>query len=213
MYRTFLTCIALLFVFTVVRPLPARADYYAYTDASGAPVITNRLETVPRKYRAGMRVVKEDKPTAARKDGGQPVTNRPVAVPATPQPVVRQEPAAAPEPPAPPAQTGRMGDHAKRYPWLKPVGAVAGLLVGFLAVIRIAAHLSSPQLARVLYLAFFLGVFVFAYKSYAESVVGRYFTIKTKIVSMFRKANVRQAEELNPLPPVPERRESEGESE
>lgn len=212
MYRTFLTCIALLFVFAVVRQLPARADYYAYTDASGAPVITNRLETVPRKYRAGMRVVKEDKPAAA-KTGGQPVTNRPVAVPVTPQPVVREEPAAAPVPPAPPAQTGRMGDPARRHPWLKPVGVVAGLLVGFLAVVRIAGHLSSPQLARVIYLAFFLGVFVFAYKSYAESLVGGYFTIKTKIVSMFRQANVRQAEELNPLPQVPERREGEGERE
>jgi hypothetical protein len=211
-YRTFPTCIALLFAFAVVRPQPARADYYAYTDANGAPVITNRLETVPKRYRAGMRVVKEDKPAPA-KTGDRPVTNKPFAVPATPQPVVREEPAAAPEPPAPPALTGRMGDHAKRYPWLKPVGVVAGLLAGFLAVIRIAAHLSSPQLARVIYLAFFLGVFVFAYKSYAESLVERYFTIKTKIVSMFRKANVRQAEELNPLPQVPDRRDGAEESE
>ena len=80
-------------------------------------------------------------------------------------------------------------------------------------MIRIAAQLSSPQLARVLYLAFFLGVFVFAYKSYAETVVGRYFTIKTKIVSMFRKANVRQAEELDKQPQVPDRQDGEGESE
>ena len=157
-------------------------------------------------------MVKEDKPAAA-KDGGQPVTKKPVAVPASSQPVVREEPAAVPEPPAPPAQVSRMGDYARRYPWLKPLGVVAGLLVGFLAVIRIAAQLSSPQLARVLYLAFFLGVFVLAYKSYAESVVERYFTIKTKIVSMFRKANVRQAEELNPQPQVPERQDGEGESE
>lgn len=211
MNHTILICFTLLFALAVVRPMQVRGDYYAYTDANGTPVITNKLETVPRQYRGRMRVVKEEKPASVRKDGGA-VTNKPAAVPAASQPVVREEPAAAPEPPAPPAPARRMAGYVGRVPWLKPLGIGAGLLAGFLVVARLASHLSSPQLARVIYLAFFLGVFVFAYKSYAESMVQRYFAVKTRIITMFRKANVRQAEELV-APPLPARREGEGEGE
>ena len=199
--RTCPTCIAL-FLALVALSLPAGADYYSYTDANGTPVITNRLEAVPVKYRAGMRVVKEDRPAATR----------PGAVPPAPGPGVRHEPAPVPEPPAP-ARPARTEGLAQRFPWLKPLGIAAGLMAGFVAVAGIAAHLSSPQLARVLYLAFFLGVFVFAYKSYAESLVERYFTVKARIVSMFRKANARQAEELKEQPQTPPEREDKGEGE
>ena len=213
MCRACLTCIVLLLAVAAI-PLPARADYYSYTDANGTPVITNRLEAVPRKYRAGMRVVKEDKPAAAR-NGSRPVTTSPGAMPPGPGPAVRAEPVIAPESPAPvrPSQASRVEEYAQRFPWLKPLGIVAGLLAGFVAVARIASHLSSPQFARVLYLGFFLGVFVFAYKSYAESLVERYFTVKARIVSLFRKANARQAEELNLQPQTPPRPEGAGEGE
>ena len=36
---------------------PARADFFKYRDSSGAMVITNRLEDVPKKYRNKVKVV------------------------------------------------------------------------------------------------------------------------------------------------------------
>ena len=36
---------------------PARAEFYKYKDSSGALVITNKLEDVPKKYRKNVKVV------------------------------------------------------------------------------------------------------------------------------------------------------------
>jgi hypothetical protein len=69
-----------------------------------------------------------------------------------------------------------------------------------LAVRRLLSYLlpegtdvrETALLGRVIYLAFFLGVFVFAYKAYADHVTNSYFSIKNKILVMFEKSNRRE---------------------
>jgi len=45
-------------------PATAQAEFYKYKDSSGALVITNRLEDVPRKYRKHVKVVWDEELTA-----------------------------------------------------------------------------------------------------------------------------------------------------
>jgi hypothetical protein len=45
-------------------PSTARAEFYKYKDSSGALVITNKLEDVPKKYRKNMKVVWDEELTA-----------------------------------------------------------------------------------------------------------------------------------------------------
>ena len=45
-------------------PYSACAEFYKYKDSSGALVITNRLEDVPKKYRKNVKVVWDDELTA-----------------------------------------------------------------------------------------------------------------------------------------------------
>ena len=94
--------------------------------------------------------------------------------------------------PAAAQPAGRFAQLAASRPWLKPLLVLGGLLALFLLVVRIASHLSSPQLARVIYLAFFLGVFTFAYTSYASHLAAGYTSLKQKMVAMFAKANDRE---------------------
>ncbi len=42
----------------------AHAEFYKYKDSSGALVITNRIEDVPKKYRKNIKVVWDDELTA-----------------------------------------------------------------------------------------------------------------------------------------------------
>ena len=94
---------------------------------------------------------------------------------------------------APPAKTeGRFGELSDRFPGFKPLVVVAGFFTALLLVVKISSLISSPQLVRVIYLSFFLTVFVYGYKVYADHVVGSYFSVKQKVLSMFMKANERE---------------------
>ncbi len=176
----------------------ARADYYKYTDRSGAVCITNDPKNVPSRYRASMKVIREE--TLEKKDPGARKAVPPEQS-QVPQPESAAPGAARPEAsPAEPASTvGRLAAH---YPWSKPLLFVAGIGVLFLVVAKLASLLPSPQLARLIYLVFFLGVFVTGYKLYADYMVNSYLTIKTKVIGMFIKANDRQVPEPGGKPPV-----------
>ncbi|HEY6871086.1 MAG TPA: hypothetical protein VI298_00030 [Geobacteraceae bacterium] len=175
----------------------ARADYYKYTDKGGAVCITNNLDAVPRKYRATMKVIREEtldkKGRGADREGGAAGA----APPETASQAQEQNNVApAGEP------TSAYGRLAARFPWFKPLLFVGAALAVFILVTKLSSVLPSPLLSRVIYLAFFLGLFVIVYKSYADHVTESYFTIKTKVLAMFEKANRREMPEPGELPPA-----------
>ena len=174
----------------------AHADYYKYTDKSGALCITNNPDAVPPKYRSNMKVIREE--TLARKDKASRLeTPRETpAAPAIGDSPLEKGVAAPPEP------TSAFGRFTARFPWLRPVLVVCAIFCAFLVVRKWSSALPSALLARVIYLAFFLGAFVFVYKSYAEHVSNSYFTIKTKVITMFEKSSRREIPEPGerPLP-------------
>lgn len=167
---------------------PACADYYRYTDASGAVNMTNKLDAVPKRYRSHVEVIKDDTPT--KRDAGGAIKQQ-----AAPE----EEPAPAPQAAAPaPASVpeGRFAELCARFVWLKPLLYVIGVFAGFLVVVKAAAAVPSALLSRLIYLAFFIGVFTFVYKAYVEHVVNDSIAVKEKAVNMMKKANQREI----PLP-------------
>ena len=172
----------------------AFADYYKYTDGSGAVCITNNLGTVPRKYRATMKVIREE--ALDKKDkGAQIKAPREASEAPEASPQAEMPNHALPEEPT--SFNGRM---FARFPWSRPLVAVLATLAAFLLVRKLSSHLSSSLLAKVIYLAFFLGVSVFAFKAYAEHVTNSYFSIKKKILVMFEKSNRRELPEPTDSP-------------
>jgi hypothetical protein len=51
---------ALIAMLQMYLPADARGEYFKYKDASGAVVITNKLENVPKKYRKSVKVIWDD---------------------------------------------------------------------------------------------------------------------------------------------------------
>jgi hypothetical protein len=171
----------------------ARADYYRYTDSTGAVCMTNTLDSVPRKYRASMKVIREE--ALDRKDQA----NRgllPHAAPAlspAPQEAVTtpQENGSA----APGEKASVLSRLTGGAPWKKALLIVGVIVVLFVIVKKLTDLLPSAQLARVICIAFFLGTFVFLYKAYAEHLTNSFTTIKSRMIAMFEKSNRREAPE------------------
>jgi len=173
---------------------PAVADFYKYTDSSGSVNITNTLDAVPQKYRSRVKVVRDE--TLQKKDTGAQKQQ-------APQPAVEENaaPQAAPEPA--PVPQGRFAELSERYPWFKPLVYVAGIIAALLAVIKVASMVPSPQLSKLIYLGFFIGVFVFLYQAYIQHVVADSLAVKNKAVDMMKKANQREIVLPGEAPPAP----------
>ena len=158
---------------------PSLADFYRYRDSRGVVHMTNRLESVPAKYRATMKVTREDAPP-------------PPPQAAAPQEEAAPRSAPAPAEAVPAAPEGRFAQLSARWPWFKPLVVLGVLFGALLLVIKLTSYLSSPQLTRVVYVAFFLGVFCFAYVSYARHLAAGFSSVKEKVLAMFVKANRRE---------------------
>jgi hypothetical protein len=175
---------------------PAHADYYKYTDKKGAICISNSLDAVPPQYRATMKVIRDEtlekKDKATRSETPRPDTLKPGTT--APAEATQETTPAAPVPAA-----NRL---TARFPWLAPLLFIGVAIVLFFIVRKIAGLLPSPLLAKVVYLAFFLGVMVFAFKNYADHVGNSYFNVKARILSLFEKANRREAPEQGERAPA-----------
>ena len=183
---------------------PAHADFYKYTDKNGSVCISNTLDTVPKQYRATMQIVRDE--TLEKKDPGVRRPSSPAAASdqsAQPQRALPALPSSGSQTSesrqnelqpntSPPAATGAPAGQR----WRLPLMYGGAIVVIFLVARKVMSSTSSPQLSRVIYLAFFLGVFTLGFKLYADNVVNGYFTAKTRIMAMFEKANRREAPHL-----------------
>lgn len=173
----------------------AIADYYKYTDASGVVHITNTLESVPQKYRSKVKVISDaalsKQDAGARKEqppeSGQEETRQP-------NPALAPAPATAPQ--------GKIAELSARFVWFKPLLYLAAILAAFLVVIKLASVVPSAQLAKLIYLCFFIGVFVVLYKAYVEHVVADSMAVKEKAVTMIKKSSIREIPLPDEAPPA-----------
>ena len=167
------------------------ADYYKYTDNRGVISITNKRDSVPAKYRSTMKVMREE-PKADAGLGGQ--------VP-EPQPAAAIPPGqAADAAPEPGLAAGKFAELSSRFVWFKPLVYLGVFLALTVIIIKLASLISSPLLSKLIYLSFFLGVFVFIYKSYVAHVVDSSTKIKNDAVSVIKNSMQRE-ESLSPGAP------------
>ncbi|MBU5614990.1 DUF4124 domain-containing protein [Geomonas azotofigens] len=170
----------LLLVALILCALPSwlLADYYSYTDNRGVAHMTNKLQAVPAKYRATMKVTREEpkkQPAGQAQEAAQP----------TPESQSAQQEASA-------VQPGRFGELTSRHVWVKPLLVLAVIAALFVAVCKLTSWLSSPMLSRVIYISFFVGVMVFLYKTYVDYMVESSMKIKERAVSMMKKSSNRE---------------------
>gem|GEM_PF-3637895 len=162
-----------------VLPGATLADLYKYKDASGTLCITDRLDSVPVKFRGSVQVVKDDAPKAGVKREAEQA------------PAASEEPQPPPVQPQPPAPGNRFEELSAKYVWFKPLAMVGALVVGLLIAGRVARLLPTRQFGRLFSLVVFLGIIVWAYKCYMDQMVANYLSVKEKVVTMFKKANQR----------------------
>lgn len=167
------------------------ADIYKYTDKSGVVNMTNDINAVPKRYRSSMKVIKEEaKPqqhTTVLMEGNTQLNYSSGEQPANESDAAVEEP------------SSYIGILFSKFGWLKPLVIILCMMGSFAVIGKIASMVSSPQLSKIIYTAYFLGIFVFMYTMYAKHVVNSYFTVKDKAVEMLKKSNVRE-----PLPPTGE---------
>ena len=159
----------------------AGADLYKYKDGTGTVCITDKLQSVPVKYRDHLQVIRDD----ARSRSDQAAEPKPQ--PRQPAAAEPSEPGSAREAALPsPAASGQPGG---RYPWLEPLLIVCGILLALAIVAKIVKMLPSAQLGRLIYLVFFAGISVLVYKLVGEQVVNNYLDAKGKVTAMFGKSD------------------------
>ncbi|GFO56006.1 hypothetical protein GMSM_30130 [Geomonas sp. Red276] len=158
------------------------ADLYKYTDARGVVVITDKMESVPARFRSSVKMVRDAKPAPAAE---------PVAAAGVDQ---GAQPAAAPSPAAETATGGKFAELCSRFPWLKPVLWIAAIAAGFVCLTKIVSLLPSPLLGRALYLAFTLGVLLLLYRSLAGTMAENSKALVNDATSLVKKVNERQQE-------------------
>jgi len=157
----------------------ARADFYKYKNEKGVVCITDNRDAVPPKFRATMKVITDEHLSTQAGKGSAP--SPPAVSPALRDP----SPSATDQEATPDQPVSRFTRLLAHYQWVKPLLILAGIVAAFLAVTRLTALIPSPQLSRLILVVFFLGTFVFVYKTYAEYLVDSYFTVKNRMVGMF----------------------------
>jgi hypothetical protein len=173
----------------------ACADYYRYTDNKGIICITNNLDAIPPKYRSTMKVIREDKPGRLER-GSQTLTP-----PSNTSEALEQAAASHDSQAVTPSQSdSRFMQFMARFPLIKLLIIIAGIITVSFIILKLTSLIPSPQLARLINIVFFLGLFVFTYKLYSDYLVGNYFTVKTKILEIFNKDKVREAPETEVRP-------------
>jgi Domain of unknown function (DUF4124) len=170
-------------------PHSSHADYYRYTDRTGTACFTDKPDKVPVKYRSTMKIIREK--TLVDRDKANRI-EPPQQSPSRTEPLNRPEPEKQPAPQDSRTDFDRL---TTRHPWLKPALFTGGAIILFLIARRLSTALSSPQLARLICIVFFLGIFVTIYIFYAKYITDNSIAFKKKILIMFEKANRREAPE------------------
>lgn len=148
----------------------ALADYYRYTDSRGVINMTNKLDSVPAKYRSKVTVIPESAP--AKSEVQQP------------------EPAA--EEKAPSSQPAQNVPVLERYPWLKVLAYLALMTGALWAIARACRLLPSRALGKLLCTVLSLGLLLFLFNSYSDHAVSIFHKLKQDATSLIEKSHARQ---------------------
>jgi hypothetical protein len=153
---------------------------YKYRDESGTVCMTNSLESVPKKYRRSMTVIKEDTGTGDKL--------------LAPVPAAQSDPQrGAPAPAAmTPAAQPAVPASGMRHIYLKAGLTVAGLVVAFLLLNRLGEGLGFRRAAMALFVTISLLAGVFLYRSYIREVSATFTGLKENARNIKKNVETRE---------------------
>lgn len=159
---------------------PAHADMYKYQDETGAVSITNDLNSVPKKYRRGMTVVREESATPQKLlPPVQPKAEDLTRTQGT-TPQIEQK-------------SAEVSPTANRARFIKTGIVIIGMLLACISLLKLAASLGYPGVGKVLFLTVILLGGVYLYGIYVKELEAAYAGLKTNALNI--KSNVETREQ------------------
>ena len=186
MSAVFLFC--LLFCFTGT----AFADLYKYVDANGVVCMTNALESVPKRYRTSLTVVKEDQPAPKKLlPEVQKINSDPLPQPAAESRQTLQNTA--------PTATG---DNSR---YLHTGLIISSVVVAYFLLGRLAAALGTPRVGTILFLLLVLGGGIYLYGLYINEMRVMFSSLRKDAMNIRRNVETREKKSDDLLKQLPEK--------
>jgi hypothetical protein len=180
----------------------SRADMYKYTDDSGSVCMTNSLESVPKKYRGTMTVIREEKPTQKK------------LLPEVQKRTTDPLPQAAPEPQsavtsAPATDTG--GNNRRNVTTALLAG---GIVAGFFLLRWLGSAVGAPRTGLLLFLVLSLAGCVYLYNLYIVEMRSMFSGLRKDALNMKSNVESRQnkTDQMLKKQEEKERRDAEAEN-
>lgn len=164
---------------------------YKYQDESGAVSITNSLESVPKKYRKGMTVIKED----------SPYQNKllPTPPPKSPEQLRQSE-----EPAKPIVQPAIEVTSSNRPKHIRVALIVTGLVLAGFVITRLSGSLGFPRLGMLVFLVIMIAGGVYLYGMYISELKSVFNGLRGNALSIKKNVETREQKTDNMLKQMPE---------
>lgn len=185
--------VLLCFIATLDITSAAYADIYKYTDDSNAVCITNNLDSVPKKFRSSVKVIREDVLPVQQKllpEVQQRTTDPP---PAKTQLLSQSEPQKENHPVA--AET--------REKYLNTGLVLAGIVGGYFLLSRLSGSLGFPKIGVIAFLFLVLIGGVYLYNLYLKEMSAAFSDLRKDALGMKKNVETREnktEQMLNKLP-------------
>ena len=173
---------------------PVGADMYKYVDDAGSVTITNNIDSVPKKYRASMKVVKEETPLSQQKllpeIQKRKIDPTPSFQTAQPQSQLQKE------------SSETTAD--KREQYINTGLVIAGLIAGYFILIRLTGSLGFPGTGMVAFVLLVLTSGAYLYKLYIQEMSATFTNLHKDAIGMKKNVETRENKTEQMLKKMPE---------
>lgn len=184
----FLVC-SLLFVTSV-----AYADMYKYVDDTGSVVITNSIESVPKKYRTSMKVIKEEIPLSQQKLLPEVQKRKTDPTPSTQSVQTQRE--------LQKESQGITADSREKY--INTGFVLAAIIVGYFIMTRLTGSLGFPRMGMIAFLLLVLTGGVYLYNLYIKEMSATFSKLRKDALGMKMNVETRESKTEQMLNKLPE---------
>lgn len=176
--RGFFSAIVVFLLIIFALPL-CYADMYRYTDDSGSVCITNSLESVPKKYRKAMTVVKEESASPKKLlPEVQKRTTDPLPQAGAHQSAIQEETSLQPV------------DNRPKY--IRTALVVAAVVASFFLLGWIGRAIGAPRTGTLLFLLFTLVGGVYLYRLYVKELHTVFSSLRKDAINIKKNVETRE---------------------
>ncbi|MDD2366119.1 MAG: hypothetical protein PHN84_08150 [Desulfuromonadaceae bacterium] len=177
-----LLCSILVATLLILSNSVCNAEFYRYYDDNGVVNITNDFKSIPKRYRAAVKVITERELEKSRSisqrkidDNYKAVRNTPAKPSESPDQLIKttSEPDSDVEPSE--LKTGWL---ARQIPLLKIIAVLIVSVAAFIFIGKIVSSVAPRSIAVLIKVALFAAITVYLIKGYAEKVSDAFEIIK-----------------------------------